>query len=175
MHIGQIMTADCGNGEGIRVTIFVSGCTNQCKGCFQPETWDFDYGKLYDRQMEDLLIKELSKGYYNGITILGGEPFEISNQKDLIGLIRRIRKELPKKTIWMYTGFIYEDQLSEGGARYTDVTDEILDSIDILVDGKFIEEQKNIGLKFRGSENQRIIDMKKTREQKKVVLSALNF
>lgn len=174
MHVGQIMTADCANGEGMRVSVFVSGCTNHCKGCFQPETWEFDYGKLYDKEMEDLIIKELSHSYYHGITILGGEPFEPTNQRELIGLIRRVKKECPDKTIWMYTGFTYDRDLVEGGCRYTDVTDEILDSLDILVDGRYVEELKNIGLNFRGSENQRIIDMKATRREGSVVLSPWN-
>jgi anaerobic ribonucleoside-triphosphate reductase activating protein len=174
MHFGQIFTADAANGLGIRVSLFVSGCTNRCKGCFQPETWDFSYGEPYTDETEDFLIKELSADYYDGLTILGGEPFEPSNQEVLIGLIRRIKKELPNKNIWMYTGFTYEKDLTPGGCRYTEVTDEILDSIDILVDGRFEEDRKNIMLKFRGSENQRIIDMPATRKSGTVVLSSLN-
>lgn len=169
MHVGQIFKADIANGIGVRVSVFVSGCTNRCPGCFQPETWDFAYGQPYDQVMEDGIMEELSHDYYEGLSILGGEPFEPSNQAGLIALIRRVKKELPRKTIWMYTGFVYEDLLP-GGKRYTDVTDEILDSIDVLVDGKFEEEKKNIRLKFRGSENQRVIDMKKTRSQRSVIL-----
>jgi anaerobic ribonucleoside-triphosphate reductase activating protein len=174
MHFGQIFTADAANGLGIRVSLFVSGCTNRCKGCFQPETWDFSYGEPYTGETEDFLIKELSMDYYDGLTILGGEPFEPSNQEVLIGLIRRIKKELPNKNIWMYTGFTYEKDLVLGGCRYTEVTDEILDSVDILVDGRFEEDKKNIMLKFRGSENQRIIDLPATRKSGAVVLSPLN-
>ena len=157
----------------MRVSLFVSGCTNHCKGCFQPETWDFAYGRPYTPDMEDRLMKELAKSYYDGLTILGGEPFELSNQRELVKLIRRLRKELPDRNIWMYTGFTYDKDLMPGGCRYIECTDEILDSIDMLVDGRFIEELKNITLTFRGSENQRIIDMKQTREQGKVVLSPL--
>ena len=171
MYIGEIIKADSANGEGIRVSIFVSGCTNHCKGCFQPQTWNYNYGYLYDDNMENDIINELSQSYYNGLTILGGEPFEISNQQGLLPLIRRIKKELPDKTIWVYTGFTYDVDLVAGGKRYTNVTDEILDSIDILVDGKFVEELKSLMLNFRGSSNQRIIDMRATR---KVVLSKLN-
>jgi anaerobic ribonucleoside-triphosphate reductase activating protein len=174
MHFGQIFTADAANGLGIRVSLFVSGCTNRCKGCFQPETWDFSYGEPYTDETEDFLIKELALDYYDGLTILGGEPFEPSNQEVLIGLIRRVKKELPNKNIWMYTGFTYEKDLTPGGCRYTEVTDEILDSVDILVDGRFEEDRKNIMLKFRGSENQRIIDMPATRKSGAVVLSPLN-
>lgn len=174
MHIGQIMLADSANGEGIRISIFVSGCTNHCKGCFQPETWNFDYGEPYTEDTENDIIEELSKPYYDGLTILGGEPFEVENQRSLLSLIRRIRKELPNKTIWAYTGFTYDMDLVEGGCRYIECTDEILDDIDVLVDGRFVEDLKDITLNFRGSSNQRIIDMKKTREQHKVVLSPLN-
>ena len=174
MHFGQIFTADSANGIGIRVSLFVSGCTNKCKGCFQPETWDFNYGQEYTKETEDFIIKELSKAYYTGLTILGGEPFEPSNQKELINLIRRVKEECPGKTIWMYTGFTYDRDLVAGGCRYTEVTDEILDSIDILVDGRFEEELKNITLNFRGSSNHRIIDMKVTRAAGTVVLSELN-
>ena len=173
MYVGQIITADSANGTGMRVSLFVSGCTNHCKGCFQPETWDFAYGRPYTADIEELLMKELAKSYYDGLTILGGEPFELSNQRELVKLIRRLRKELPDRNIWMYTGFTYDKDLVPGGCRYIECTDEILDSIDMLVDGRFIEELKNITLTFRGSENQRIIDMKQTREQGKVVLSPL--
>ena len=174
MYIGEIIKADSANGEGIRVSIFVSGCTNHCKGCFQPQTWNYNYGYLYDDNMESNFLSELSQSYYNGLTILGGEPFEISNQQGLLPLIRRIKKELPDKTIWVYTGFTYDVDLVAGGKRYTNVTDEILDSIDILVDGKFVEELKSLMLNFRGSSNQRIIDMRATRKAGKVVLSKLN-
>ena len=174
MHIGEIITADSANGEGIRVSIFVSGCTNHCKGCFQPQTWDYNYGYLYDDEMEEDIIKELSKSYYDGITILGGEPFELSNQEGLIPLIRRIKSKLLGKTIWMFTGFTYDKDLIPGGKRYCEVTDEILDNIDILVDGRFDEQLKDMMLNFRGSSNQRIIDMKRTRKEGKIILSPLN-
>ena len=174
MNIGEIMTADCANGLGMRVSVFVSGCLNHCKGCFQPQTWDFDYGIAYDEAVEQKILDELSKPYYDGLTILGGEPFEIANQGLVAGLIQRVRKELPKRNIWMYTGYTYERDLMPGGCRYTEFTDEILDQIDILVDGRFVEEKKNLCLKFRGSENQRILDMKRTRAEGKVVLSPLN-
>ena len=170
MHVGQILTVDSANGPGIRISVFVSGCTNHCKGCFQPQTWDFEYGEPYDDDMEDFIINELKKGYYQGITILGGEPFEISNQQVVSGLIKRIITEVSGKDIWMYTGFLYDVDLQPRGSLYTSVTDEILDSIDVLVDGKFVEELKNIQLKFRGSENQRLIDMKATRINNEVVL-----
>ena len=174
MHIGEILTADTANGTGVRLSIFVSGCTNHCKGCFQPQTWDFEYGKLYTYSIEKFILEELSKNYYDGLTILGGEPFEISNQRVLVNLIRKIKTEMPEKNIWIYTGFTYDKDLIKGGCRYIECTDEILDSIDILVDGKFVEELKNICLNFRGSSNQRIIDMKATRKNGEIKLSPLN-
>ncbi len=174
MNIGQIITADSANGIGIRVSLFVSGCTNCCPGCFQPETWDFSFGKPYTIEIENALIKELSKPQYDGLTILGGEPFEIVNQKGLLPLIRRMKKELPKKTIWVYTGFTYDKDLIEGGCRHIDITDEILDSIDVLVDGKFMINLLDVRLNFRGSSNQRIILLKETRKKGEIVLSPLN-
>lgn len=174
MHVGEILKADSANGTGIRVSIFVSGCTNRCKGCFQPQTWDFSYGRLYDEAMEQMIIDELSASYYQGLTILGGEPFEPSNQEELVKLIRRVKKELPEKNIWIYTGFTYDKDLCPGGCRYTRFTDEILDATDILVDGRYIEEQKSMFLNFRGSANQRIIDMQATKQKGEVVLSPLN-
>ncbi len=173
MHIGQIITNDSANGPGIRLSVFVSGCTNRCKGCFQPQTWNFEYGRPYTDDIEDFIVNELNKNYYQGITILGGEPFELSNQPVVSELIERIRTELPGKDIWVYTGFSYDVDLQPGGKRYLDVTDKILDNIDVLVDGKFVEELKNIQLQFRGSENQRIIDMKKTRHTGDVILADL--
>ncbi len=173
MYIGEMITADSANGTGIRVSIFVSGCTNHCKGCFQPETWDFEYGRPYTPEIENMIMSELSKSYYDGLTILGGEPFELSNQREIVKLISRVKTELPDRNIWIYTGFTYDKDLIPGGCRYIECTDEILDSIDMLVDGRFVLELRNISLTFRGSENQRIIDMKKTREQGRVVLSEL--
>ena len=174
MHIGEILTADTANGTGIRLSIFVSGCTNHCEGCFQPQTWDFNYGQLYTESIENFIIEELSKSYYDGLTILGGEPFEPSNQKTLIGLIRRVKREMPNKNIWIYTGFTYDKDLIPGGCRYIECTDEILDNTDILVDGRFEKQLKNICLNFRGSSNQRIIDMRATRQNGKIELSPLN-
>ena len=163
MHYGKIATNDIANGIGVRVSLFVSGCTNHCPGCFQPETWDFLYGKEYTNETEDFIVNELVKPQYQGLSILGGEPFEVANQKALLPLIRRVKKLVVNRDIWMYTGFTYDKDLVPGGKRYTNVTDEILDSIDILVDGQFMIDKKNISLAFRGSENQRILDMNKLR------------
>ena len=174
MYLGEILTADTANGPGMRVSVFVSGCTNRCPGCFQPQTWDFRYGREYTPQLEDFILRELSESYYDGLSVLGGEPFEPENQRGLLGLIRRVRRELPEKTIWMYSGFTYDRDLIPGGSRYTEATDEILDSIDVLVDGRFVLAEKDISLRFRGSRNQRILDMPCTRAVGKAILSPLN-
>ena len=175
MHVGEVMTADVANGEGMRVSVFVSGCRNHCKGCFQPQTWDFNYGREYTPEIEQFIIDELSKSYYDGITILGGDPMEPENQEPVLRLLRRIKKELPDKNVWAYPGYVYDRDLVPGGKRFVDgVTRELLESIDILIDGRFVEELKNLMLNFRGSGNQRIIKMKETLETGKVVLSELN-
>lgn len=175
MHVGEVMTADVANGEGMRVSVFVSGCRNHCKGCFQPQTWDFNYGREYTPEIEQFIIDELSKSYYDGITILGGDPMEPENQEPVLRLLHRIKKELPDKNVWAYTGYVYDRDLVPGGKRFVDgVTRELLESIDILIDGRFVEELKNLMLNFRGSGNQRIIKMKETLETGKVVLSELN-
>ena len=174
MHVGEIMQADCANGVGIRLSLFVSGCTNRCKGCFNEQTWDFNYGNLWTPELEQFFIDTLAKPFYDGMTILGGEPFEPENQPEVAGLISRVRRELPEKNIWIYTGFVYDRDLVPGGRKYTDYTDQILDQTDILIDGPFVLEDKDIRLKFRGSRNQRILDMKQTRKSGQIVLSPLN-
>lgn len=160
MHYCNIKDCDIANGKGVRVTLFVSGCTNHCKGCFQPETWDFEYGDPYTDEVEEKLIQMLSQDYINGLTLLGGEPFEPGNQRVLVSLLQRIRTELPGKDVWAYTGFTYEMLKTNGSYPRCEVTDEMLSLIDILVDGPFIEEQKELSLAFRGSRNQRILDLR---------------
>lgn len=164
MNYGTIKKRDIANGRGVRVTLFVSGCTHRCKGCFNPETWDFDYGRPFCRETEDEIIGELKHTFINGLTLLGGEPFEPDNQRALAPFLKRVRAEAPGKDVWCYTGGVYErDLLSESPWR-CEVTDEMLGLIDVLVDGRFIEEQKDISLVFRGSANQRIIDLNETRK-----------
>lgn len=165
MNYANIKKYDISNGTGVRVSLYVSGCRNHCKGCFNPETWDFNYGKRYTSEIEEELLQELRKPYIKGITILGGEPMEPENQKYVYKLIEKIRNEFKlNKSIWIFSGYKIEELLNKNNNTYTEFTNKILDNIDILVDGKFIEELKNISLRFRGSENQRIIDMNKTRE-----------
>lgn len=163
MYYSAIKYCDIANGTGVRTVLFVSGCRNHCKGCFQPETWNFENGKEYDESVENEILESLQPSYIAGLTLLGGDPFEEENQHGLIGLLRKVKNQYPKKTIWAYTGYLLEVDLIPGGRKYTEVTEEMLSYFDVLVDGPFIEEQKNIMLKFRGSENQRLIDMNKYR------------
>lgn len=168
MRYGAIKKCDIANGVGVRTVLFVSGCTHHCKGCFQPETWDFNYGEPYTKATEDEIIDSLRPDYIDGLTLLGGEPFEPQNQQELIFLLRRIRKELPDKTIWAFSGYTFEELTGESRARCA-VTDEMLSMLDVLVDGEFVEAQRNISLQFRGSENQRLIDVPKTLETGEIV------
>lgn len=170
MHYGAIKICDIANGTGVRVTLFVSGCTNGCEGCFQKETWDFHYGEAYTKATEAMIIEALRPSYIQGLTLLGGEPFEIENQRVLVELLRRVRSEMPEKNIWSYTGFTLETDLVPGGKRHCEVTDEMLAMLDVLVDGKFVLSKLDITLKFRGSSNQRLIDMNKTRETNTIIL-----
>ena len=173
MNYASIRTCDIANGEGVRVTLFVSGCTHRCKGCFNPDQWDFDYGELFTREVEDEILKDLEPSYIAGLSILGGEPMEPSNQRALVPFLRRFedmrRKTGDKKTLWVYTGCVLEKDLlpieqseqSSNPSRWrTEVTDEFLSYIDVLVDGPFVEELKDISLQFRGSSNQRILHLR---------------
>ncbi len=169
MNYGAIKKCDIANGVGVRTVLFVSGCTHHCKGCFQPETWNFDYGERYTKETEDEIIESLRPDYVDGITLLGGEPFEPENQRELVKLLRRIKKELPQKTVWSFSGFTYEELMGDSRA-VCEVTNEMLSMLDVLVDGEFVEAKRNISLRFRGSENQRLIDMNKTRKEGKIVL-----
>lgn len=173
MNYGEIKNYDIANGLGVRVTLFVSGCTHHCKGCFNPMTWDFGYGKPFTEDTENQIIEMLAPDYIDGLTLLGGEPMEADNQRALLPLLKKFKERYPKKNIWCYTGYTLEtDLLSESRAK-CEVTDEILSLIDVLVDGEFIEEQKNISLAFRGSENQRIIDLPRTLKEEKTILKGL--
>ena len=175
MHFGNIKKNDIANGEGVRVTLFVSGCRNRCKNCFNPETWNFNYGKEFTDEIANEILKALEPTYINGLTILGGEPFEVENQRDLVDFIKVVRNKYPNKNIWMYSGYLFDEDIhNPNGKVHCEVTDEILENIDILVDGKFIEELKNLSLKFRGSSNQRIILVQESLKENKIVLSELN-
>ena len=169
MNYAEIKNFDIANGLGIRVSLFVSGCTHRCKNCFNSIAWDFNYGKLFTKEVEDSIIEMLSKPSVSGLTLLGGEPMEPVNQEGLIGFLRRVKKEVPNKNIWCYTGYTLENDLLTGRA-HTSLTEEILSYIDVLVDGKFVEELKSLMLKFRGSSNQRLIDLPKTLKTGEIVL-----
>jgi anaerobic ribonucleoside-triphosphate reductase activating protein len=160
MHVGQIFKADIANGIGVRVSIFVSGCTNRCKNCFQPQTWDFNFGHEFTEETQREVLDALKPNYIAGLTVLGGEPFEPENQAVLAPFLERVRETYPQKNIWCYTGYIYEQDLLEGGRKHTEFTDRMLACIDVLVDGPFILEKRNLMLEFRGSENQRILRLK---------------
>lgn len=171
MHYGEIKTCDVANGPGVRVTLFVSGCTNRCEGCFQPQTWDFCYGKPFTGETEEALLKALAPSYIAGLTLLGGEPFEPENQRALLPFIRRVKAMYPQKSIWAFSGFYLERELLKDGSHpRCEATDEMLSLVDVLVEGRFVLAQKDITLKFRGSRNQRILDMNKTREAGEIVL-----
>ena len=159
MNYSLIKWRDIADGPGIRVSLFVSGCRHHCKGCFNAETWDFCYGEPYTQETEDSIIDGLKPDYITGLSLLGGEPFEPENQPALTALLRRVKTQLPEKTVWCYTGYTYDADLAEGGSVFTDVTREMLSYIDILVDGEFIEEQRDLTLRFRGSRNQRILTL----------------
>lgn len=171
MNYGNIKKVDIANGEGVRVSLFVSGCRHHCKGCFNPETWNFNYGKIYTKDTENEIIELLKPNYIQGLTLLGGEPMERENQRVLIELLRRVKKELPLKDVWCYSGYTFETDIKDkNGKAHTEFTDEMLSYINVLVDGEFVENLKNISLAFRGSSNQRIIDMQQTLKTGKVEL-----
>ncbi|MEE1305451.1 MAG: anaerobic ribonucleoside-triphosphate reductase activating protein [Agathobacter sp.] len=171
MNYGAVKYCDIANGLGCRTVLFVSGCRNACKGCFQPETWAFDYGEPFDETIQQEILKSLEPGYVQGITLLGGDPFEEENQEALVPFMRKVKESYPGKNVWAYTGYVYDKDLIPGGRKHTENTDELLSMIDILVDGPFVQEKKNLMLKFRGSENQRVLDMKKTLETGEIVLA----
>lgn len=158
MNYCNIKCRDIADGIGVRVTLFVSGCTHHCKGCFQPETWDFAYGKPFDAAAEELIFSELAQSFVNGLTLLGGEPFEPDNQRGLLPLLRTVKERFPDKTVWAYSGYTWEELTGQSRAR-CEVTDELLSLLHVLVDGEFIEERRDITLRFRGSSNQRILDV----------------
>lgn len=172
MNYANIKNWDIADGPGVRVSLFVSGCRNHCRNCFQPETWDFKYGVPFTEETEQKILDMLKPEYIQGFTLLGGEPFEPENQTVLVSLLKRIREKYPRKDIWCYTGYTLEkDLLPEKGAKHTSVTKEMLSYIDVLVDGRFVEELKDISLLYRGSSNQRIIPLRGETEEEIVKFS----
>lgn len=158
MNFASIKNCDIANGIGVRISLFVSGCTHHCKNCFNSEAWDFNYGEKFTAKQQEYIKELLKPDYIAGLSLLGGEPMEPQNVKGLLPFIRDLKKSYPQKTIWCYSGYTFEQLLARNDAD----TNELLSYIDVLVDGKFVEELKDISLRFRGSSNQRIIDVKKT-------------
>ena len=167
MNYATIKNCDIANGPGVRVSLFVSGCTHRCPGCFNEVAWDFDYGQLFSDETVEMILNMLRPHYIQGLTLLGGEPFEPQNQPAVVQLLRRVREELPEKSIWAFSGYLFDRDICSG--RLGD-TSEYLSYLDVLVDGPFVEAKKNLSLRFRGSENQRLIDVKKSLASGTVVL-----
>ncbi len=168
MNYSNIKYCDIADGEGVRTTLFVSGCRRHCENCFNPETWSFSAGQEFTSDVQQKILDSLKPDYIDGLTLLGGEPFEPENQAALVDFLELVKKTYPEKTIWSFTGDTYEDII--GGSKHTDVSERMLNCIDVLVDGEYIDELHDITLRFRGSSNQRVIDLNKTRETGKVML-----
>ena len=169
MNYATIKNCDIANGLGVRVSLFVSGCRHHCKNCFNEVAWDFQYGQSFTEETEDYLLSLLEPEYINGLTILGGEPMEPENQGSLLSFIKKVKEQYPQKDIWCYTGFTLEELVGDSRA-HTEMIKDLLSYIDVLVDGKFIDAKKDITLKFRGSSNQRLIDVKKSSAEQRIVL-----
>lgn len=169
MNYAEIKYCDIANGVGVRTSLFVSGCTHHCKGCFNKETWDFGFGRVFDEETEKALLKSLEPSYIHGLSLLGGEPFEPVNQKALVPFLEKVKEQFPDKNVWCYTGYTFEQLTGESRGR-CEVTDRMLELIDVLVDGRFEESLYDISLKFRGSSNQRIINLPETLKTGKTVL-----
>jgi len=170
MNYATIKNCDIANGPGVRVSLFVSGCTHRCKGCFNEVAWDFDYGEPFTQQTVDTILNMLAPDYVKGITLLGGEPFEPQNQPALVDLLRQIKNKYPQKSVWAFSGYLFDKDILAGKLGPWEITEEYLSYIDVLVDGPFIEEKKNLSLRFRGSSNQRIIDVPASLKKGEIVL-----
>ena len=169
LNYANIKDFDIANGPGIRISLFVSGCTHHCKGCFNKDAWDFDYGQPFTQQTIDDIIQMMKPAYVKGLTLLGGEPFEPQNQGPIVELLRRVKEEYPQKSIWAFSGYLFDKDILSGRLGDWQITKEYLSYLDVLVDGPFIEEKKDLMLRFRGSSNQRLIDMPKSLAAGKVV------
>ena len=170
MNYATIKSRDIANGPGVRVSLFVSGCTHRCKNCFNQEAWDFNYGEPFTGETIDRIVELLRPSYVKGLTLLGGEPFDPRNQPAVVELLRKVKAELPEKSIWAFSGYLFDRDILPGKLGDPAITREYLSYLDVLVDGPFIEEKKNLSLRFRGSENQRLIDVKKTLATGEIIL-----
>lgn len=169
MNYADIKKIDVANGEGVRVSVFVSGCNHHCKGCFNQCAWDFNYGKKFTEKEEQQIIDYMNHDYISGLSLLGGEPLEPKNQEGLLPLVKKVKEKFPNKNIWCYTGFDFEKDIVEKMAKNNETTRELLKYIDIIVDGKFEEDKKDLKLQFRGSSNQKIVDVKKSLQTRQIV------
>lgn len=169
MNYADIKKIDVANGEGVRVSVFVSGCNHHCKGCFNQCAWDFNYGKEFSEKEEQQIIDYMNHDYISGLSLLGGEPLEPRNQEGLLPLVKKVKEKFPNKDIWCYTGFDFEKDVVEKMAKNNETTRELLKYIDIIVDGKFEEDKKDLKLQFRGSSNQKIVDVKKSLQTGQIV------
>lgn len=169
MYYADLKKVDIANGEGVRVSLFVSGCRHHCKGCFNEIAWNFKYGKEFTEETVNEIMKELDHDYVEGLSLLGGEPLEPENQTALADLVEKVKEKYPNKNIWCYTGFDFEKDVVGKMSKNNETTKELLNYIDVMVDGKFEEDKKNLKLKFRGSSNQRIIDVKESLKEHRVV------
>jgi len=170
MNYAEIKYCDVANGPGVRTSLFVSGCSHHCPGCFNEIAWDFEYGKPFTQETIDAILASLEPGYIAGLTLLGGEPFEYANQQGLLPLLQQVREVLPQKDIWCFTGFLFDKDIIENMCKRWKETNELLSYIDVLVDGRFVEELKNLNLKFKGSENQRTILVNESLKSGNVIL-----
>ena len=170
MNYATIKNCDIANGPGVRVSLFVSGCTHRCPGCFNEVAWDFEYGEPFTEQTIEMIIKMMEPAHIKGLTLLGGEPFEPQNQPTLVELLRRVRAAYPQKSIWAFSGYLYDKDILAWRLGKREVTEEFLSYLDVLVDGPFIQEKKNLSLRFRGSENQRLINVPESLNRGEVVL-----
>lgn len=159
MNYATIKNCDIANGPGVRVSLFVSGCTHHCKGCFNEVAWDFHYGEPFTQETVNTILNMLAPSYVQGLTLLGGEPFEPQNQGPIVELLRQVKEKYPNKSIWAFSGYLFDRDILSGRLGDFAITKEYLSYLDVLVDGPFILEKKNLSLRFRGSENQRLIDV----------------
>lgn len=171
MNYATIKYNDIANGTGVRVSLFVSGCTHRCKGCFNAEAWDFNYGEPFTREVEENILAALDHDYVDGLSLLGGEPMEPTHQRALLPFLKEVKARFPGKNIWCYTGYLLDEELlNPNGRAHTEITEELVDLLDVVVDGRFEEDKKDIRLRFRGSSNQRIIDVPASRKAGEIIL-----
>ena len=170
MHYATIKNNDIANGPGVRVSLFVSGCTHRCPGCFNEEAWDFHYGEPFTQETIDYILSLLAPAHIRGLTLLGGEPFEPENQPDIVKLLRQVKAAYPNKSVWAFSGYLFDEDILSGKLGSWDVTNEYLSYLDVLVDGPFVAAKKDLTLRFRGSSNQRLIDVAASRKENRVIL-----